>query len=456
MLIEYRGAERITGNLIFFKTVEGISYGEKVIVKTGDRTLNAKVIYLDGNLTLIEVLGETFLLSIDKIRIVFTGELFKLPVSEKMLGRILDPFGRPLDHMGAVISEKYFPVSGLPYNPSKRKYPQQFVHTGISAVDGLNSLVRGQKLPIFAVSGVPTEELVAQIVRQIQASEEKSATIFAAVGIRYEVAEFFIDEIMSGGNFPKTAVFMNLSDEPPVNSLLLVRSALTLAEYLAFEKDYHVVVVIYDMTNYCDALRVVSSRRGEIPSRKGYPGYLYSDLATIYERAGLLKGRKGSITQIPVLTMPDDDITHPIPDLTGYITEGQIILDRNLHQKGIYPPVNVLPSLSRLMNRGITKLHQRWAHQIYSAYAKAKKTEMLASIIGEGELSETEKKYLQFGRKFETEFIKQGKYENRSLEETMEIGWELLKLLPTTELTRLKDEEIKQFITGEKDGASKK
>jgi len=352
MLIEYKGTLRVSGNLIFFKTVKGVRFGERVAVKFKGKKVDGKVVYIDENVTLIEVMGEIYSSNPENIRVRFTGEPFKVPV----LGDI--PFSRLVE------------ITGYPYNPAKRDYPRDFVHTGISAIDGLNSLVKGQKLPIFAVSGVPTDQLVAQIVRQIKASGKKNATVFAAVGIRYENADFLINEIISGGNFQNTAVFMSLAGEPPVNRLIAVRSALTFSEYMAFEKGYDIVVILYDMTNYCDALRDVSSKRGEIPSRKGYPGYMYSDLASIYERAGIIEGKEGSITQLPVLTMPDDDITHPIPDLTGYITEGQIVLDRTLHQKGIYPPINVLPSLSRLMNRGITDLHRRWSHQLYSAYAK--------------------------------------------------------------------------------------
>ncbi|SNZ09153.1 V/A-type H+-transporting ATPase subunit B [Persephonella hydrogeniphila] len=452
MLIEYQGVSRLSGNLIFFKTVKGVKYGERVKIKTKKDILNGKVIYIDERLTLIEILGQTYSLKPEEISVVFTEKPFEIPVSESMLGRIMNYTGNPVDGLGDIIPEQFLEISGYAYNPSKRENPKDFVHTGISAIDGLNSLVKGQKLPIFAVSGVPTDELVAQIVKQIKPSKEKSATVFGAIGIRYETADFLINEIISGGNFPKTAVFMSLADEPPVNSLILVRSALTFGEFLAFEKGYDVVIILYDMTNYCEALRDVSSKRGEIPSRKGYPGYMYSDLATIYERAGILKGKEGSITQIPVLTMPDDDITHPIPDLTGYITEGQIVLDRTLHQKGIYPPINVLPSLSRLMNKGIQKVHQRWAHQLYSAYAKAKKIEMLASIVGESEISEVERLYLRFGRDFERYFVSQGRYEDRPLKKTLEIGWSLLKNLPVEELTRLKEEDIEEYILGEKNG----
>jgi len=446
MLVEYKGAINLKGALLFFETIEGISFGEKVIVKSGKKELFGKVVGLNEEITLIEILGEPYDFNLKDITVKFTGELFKLGVSEKMLGRILNIYGEPVDELGKIIPEKYLEVTGYPYNPSKRLYPRDFVHTGISAIDGLNTVVKGQKLPLFSVSGVPIDDLVSQLVRQIKVEKEKNATVFGAIGIKFETANFLIENIISGGNFQNTTIFLSLADEPAVNKLLVPRSVLTFAEYLAFELDYDVTVILYDMTNYGDSLREISAKKEEIPSRRGYPGYMYSDLASIYERAGLLKGKRGSITQIPVLTMPDDDITHPIPDLTGYITEGQVVLDREIHQKGIYPPINVLPSLSRLMNRGITKLHQRWANQIYSAYSKGKRAEMLAAIIGESEIGEIEKKYLEFNRKFEEKFLKQERFEDRELEETLKIGWEILKILPLQELTKLKEEDIKEYI----------
>jgi len=446
MFAEYKGATKIKGNLLFFETVQGIGYGEKVLIRQGEKELFGRIAALDEKVTLIEVLGDSYDLGVERLRIKLSGEPFMADVGESMLGRAFDAFAEPVDGMGAVMAEKRMDIAGSAYNPTCRVHPRDFVHTGISAIDGLNTLVRGQKLPIFALSGVATDELVAQIVRQIGLTGEKSAVIFAAIGIKHENADFFIHNILGSGQQKNTAVFINRADEPSVNALLLVRSALTLAEYLAFEKGYHVVAVLYDMANYCDALREISAGREEIPSRKGYPGYMYSDLATIYERAGILKGREGSLTQIPVLTMPDDDITHPIPDLTGYITEGQIVLDRSLHQKGLYPPIDVLPSLSRLMNKGIDKVHQREANQLYAAYAKAKRAQMLASIVGEEEVSETDRSYLAFGRAFEAEFLAQESQENRSLEKTLAIGWRLLKTLPIRELTRLKPEDIERYI----------
>ncbi|BBG66308.1 V-type ATP synthase subunit B [Hydrogenimonas sp.] len=456
MFIEYRGAESIKGNILFFETVEEAGYGEKVTVKYGGREIYGRVAAISEKVTLIEMLGETHGMGVEDLRVKFSGEPFRIGVGSSMLGRAFDAFGEPVDGMGPPITEKRVDIAGSAYNPARRLHPKEAVRTGISAIDGLNTLVKGQKLPIFALSGVSTDELVAQIVRQIGSGGERSAVLFAAIGIKHENADYFLKNIMASGQHSNTALFLNTADEPSVNSLLLARSALTLAEYLAFEEGYDVVAVLYDMANYCDALREVSAKREEIPGRKGYPGYMYSDLASIYERAGILKTKEGSLTQIPVLTMPDDDITHPIPDLTGYITEGQIVLDRGLHQAGLYPPINVLPSLSRLMNKGISKVHQREANQLYAAYAKAKRAQMLASIVGEEEISETDKSYLEFAKAFEKDFISQGSYEKRSLEETLEIGWRLLRLLPHTELTRLKPEDIAEYIDGteEQDGAS--
>jgi len=450
MFEAYRGASRLKGNLLFFKTVEGTVYGEKVLIRHEGREIFGRVASLDESVTLIEILGDTYNLDVEKIRIKFSGKPFEIGVAEAMLGRAFNAFGDPIDGLGPFLHERNMEITGAAYNPVHRIHPNTFVPTGISAVDGLNTLVRGQKLPLFSLSGLPTDELVAQMVRQIGADTEKSAVVFAAIGIKHENADFFVQNILGSGQRKSTAIFMSRADEPSVNALLLARSALTLAEYLAFEKGYHVVTVLYDMTNYCDALREISARREEIPSRKGYPGYLYSDLATIYERAGILKGREGSLTQVPVLTMPDDDITHPVPDLTGYITEGQIVLDRGLHQRGIYPPINVLPSLSRLMNKGITPVHQREANQLYAAYARAKRIEMLASIVGEEEISATDRLYLDFGRAFDKNFLSQGTEENRSLEETLALGWTLLKRLPRQELTRLRKEEIDRYL-GETD-----
>lgn len=451
MIIEYTGAQKLKGTLLFFEPIEAIQYGEKVVIRSDEKILNGKVAALSESLMLIEILGEPYGLNINNLKVHFTGSVFELGVNVEMLGRVMDAFGKPVDERGEIHSEKFLPIGGSAYNPVRREYPQDFIQTGISAIDGLNVLVKGQKLPIFSVAGASTNELAAQLVRQIRPSRtnssgKKGAVVFAAIGIKYEDAEYLIQSINAGGNADTTAIFLNLADEASINALLLVRSALTFAEYLAFEKGYDVITVLYDMTNYCDALREVSSRREEIPSRKGYPGYMYSDLASIYERAGILKDHAGSLTQIPILTMPDGDITHPIPDLTGYITEGQIVLERGLQQKGIYPPINVLPSLSRLMNHGATAQHRRWSAEIYAAYAKAKKAEMLASIIGEEEMGEAERNYLAFGKRFEQRFITQGNEENRTLKQTLSIGWKLLKLLPVDTLTRLKPEDIAEYL----------
>ena len=446
MIIEYTGVKKLKGSLLFFEPIDKVLYGEKVIIRSEEKSVYGKVISLSETLMLIEILGEPYGINIENIKVHFTGSTFELGVSEKMLGRVLNAFGEPTDEKGEIIYEKHLSIGGSAYNPAHRNYPKDFIQTGISAIDGLNSLIKGQKLPIFSVAGAATNEVAAQLVRQIQPSNKKTAVVFAAMGIKYEDAMYLMKSISGGDNFSSTTIFLNLANEASINTLLLARTALTFAEYLAFEKGYDVVAVMYDMTNYCNALREVSSRREEIPSRKGYPGYMYSDLASIYERAGILHNKEGSLTQIPILTMPDGDITHPIPDLTGYITEGQIVLERELQQKGIYPPINVLPSLSRLMNHGTSDQHRRLSSEIYSAYAKAKKAQMLASIIGEGEMGKIEKDYLEFGKAFETRFINQGKTEERTLDDTLNIGWELLKLLPIESLTHLKPEDISKYF----------
>jgi V/A-type H+/Na+-transporting ATPase subunit B len=446
MIIEYTGAQKLKGSLLFFDPVEGVRYGEKVVVRTGGLQRYGKVVALSGTVMLIEVLAEPYGLDVDEMKVHFTGSVFELGVGEGMLGRVMNAFGEPVDGGGDIARERQMDTGGAAYNPVQRAYPDEIAHTGISAIDGLNTLVKGQKLPLFSVAGSETNAMAAQLVRQIRPSGGKGAVVFAAMGIKFEDAQYLIRSIRGGGSFDTTAVFMNLADEPSVNTLLLARSALTFAEYLAFEKGYDVVTVLYDMTNYCDALREVSARREEIPSRKGYPGYMYSDLASLYERAGLLKARAGSLTQLPILTMPDGDITHPIPDLTGYITEGQVVLEREMQQRGVYPPINVLPSLSRLMNQAITAQHRRWSAELYAAYAKAKKAQMLAAIIGEGEMGETERGYLAFGEAFEHRFIAQGRDEDRTLEQTLALGWELLRLLPAHTLTRLSPEDIAEHL----------
>jgi len=447
VIIEYTGAQKLKGSLLFFDPIEGVRYGEKVIVRSGEKQQNGKVVGLSESVMLIEILGEPFGLDIDGLKVHFTGSVFELGVSEAMLGRVMNAFGEPTDGAGDIPAQKRLSIGGAAYNPVRRTYPDAVAHTGISAIDGLNTMVKGQKLPLFSVAGADTNTLAAQLVRQIRPSKTKGAVVFAAMGIKFEDAEYLVHSISGGGRFDATAVFMNLADEPSINTLLLARSALTFAEYLAFEKGYDVVTVLYDMTNYCDALREVSSRREEIPSRKGYPGYMYSDLASLYERAGLLRGKQGSLTQLPILTMPDGDITHPIPDLTGYITEGQVVLERELQQRGVYPPINVLPSLSRLMNHAVSAQQRRWSAELYAAYAKAKKAQMLAAIIGEGEMGETERDYLRFGEAFEQRFIAQDRDEDRTMEQTVALGWELLKMLPPHTLTRLTSGDISEHLS---------
>jgi V/A-type H+-transporting ATPase subunit B len=375
-----------------------------------------------------------------------------IPVAPDLLGRILNGLGQPLDGGPLPVGETQRNVNGQPINPTARTYPQEFIQTGVSAIDGMNTLVRGQKLPIFAMSGLPHHELAAQIVRQARLlnEEERFAVVFAAMGVQHDVANLFRQSFETSGVLNNVVMFLNLADDPAIERLITPRLALTVAEYLAFDKGHHVLAILTDMTNYCEALREVATSKGEIPSRKGYPGYLYSDLASIYERAGKVAGSQGSITQLPVLTMPNDDITHPIPDLTGYITEGQIVLDRGLHQRGIYPPINVLPSLSRLMSDGIGESrtradHSRVSSQLYAVYAQAQRIQALAAIIGEDSLSKGDRQVLRFGRAFEEQFIRQGTEENRSINQTLDLAWKVLRELPRTALTRVTEEEIKTY-----------
>jgi V/A-type H+-transporting ATPase subunit B len=386
-----------------------------------------------------------------------------MPVAEEMLGRIFDGLGNPIDGGPEPLTDHYADVNGQPINPTARVYPRDYIQTGISSIDGLNTLLRGQKLPIFSGAGIPHDQLTAQIVRQAtlgrvagapQSESEQFAIVFAAMGVKNDVADYFRRSFTESGALTRVAMFLNLADDPPVERIVTPRAALTLAEHLAYERGMHVLVVLTDMTNYGEALRQISNVRGEVPSRKGYPGYLYSDLASLYERTGRIRTSEGSITQIPILTMPNDDITHPMPDLTGYITEGQIVLGRELNFAGVYPPITVLPSLSRLMKDGIGKGRTRddqprWGAQLYAAYAKTQDIRALASVIGEEELSDVDKRYLKFGRAFEREFVNQGFTENRTIERTLEIGWKLLSILPKNELTRVTLEEIAQYYKGE-------
>jgi len=385
-------------------------------------------------------------------KVKFLGKTLEVPVSEAMLGRIFDGLGRPLDGGPPVIAEEKRDINGFPINPASRAYPEDFIQTGVSAIDGMNTLVRGQKLPLFSGSGLPHNMLAAQIARQatVRGEKEEFAVVFAAMGIKYDEALFFRKFFEETGAIKRVAMFINLADEPAMVRLITPRMALTLAEYLAFERDMHVLVILTDMTSYAEALREISSAREEVPGRQGYPGYMYSDLASIYERAGRAIGKKGSITQMPILTMPADDITHPIPDLTGYITEGQVVLDRGLYNRGIYPPINVLMSLSRLMKEGIGPGKTREDHgdvsnQLYAAYSRAQELRGLAVIVGEESLTDTDRRYLRFGEAFERRFLSQGFYENRSIEETLDIGWEVLSILPESELTNIKDVFIQKY-----------
>jgi len=450
--LEYVGVSRISGPIIIVENVRGVGYDEvvEVITPSGETRLG-KVLEVTRKMAVVQVFEGTTGLSSTETRVRFLGKPLEIPVSTDMLGRIMNSFGEPIDGHPKPFTEELRDVNGVPLNPTAREYPRDFIQTGISAIDGMCSLVRGQKLPIFSGSGLSHNELAAQIVRQAQIREEEFYVIFVAMGLRHDEATFFRKSFEETGAIKNVAMFLNLAEDPPVERLITPRAGLTLAEYLAFEQEAHVLVVLTDMTNYCEALREVSSAMEEIPSRKGYPGYMYSDLASIYERAGRISGRKGSITQMPILTMPNDDITHPIPDLTGYITEGQIVLERDLEKKGIYPPINVLLSLSRLMKDGIGKGRTREDHadvasQLYAAYAQCNEIRALATIIGEEGLSSRDRDYLKFGEEFERRFISQRKDENRTIEQTLEIAWDLLSILPEDELTRIPPEYIKKYF----------
>ncbi|MEM3365633.1 MAG: V-type ATP synthase subunit B [Candidatus Methanomethyliaceae archaeon] len=451
--VEYRSVQKISGPLIFVEGVSDVGFSEMVEVRDAEGGLRrGRVLEINRGVAAVEVFEGTTGLSTTSTSVRFLGKPLTIPLSTEMLGRVFNGLGEPIDGGPAPFTEEYRDVNGLPMNPYSRDYPTQFIQTGISAIDGMDTLVRGQKLPIFSGSGLPHNLLATQIARQatIVGEEVSFAVVFVAMGIKHDEAAFFKRSFEESGALKNSAIFLNLADDPPVERLVTPRSALTLAEYLAFEQDMHVLVILTDMTNYAEALREISAAREEVPSRKGYPGYMYSDFASIYERAGRIKGRKGSITQMPVLTMPNDDITHPIPDLTGYITEGQIVLDRDLHRRGIYPPINILPSLSRLMKDGIGKGKTREDHgsvasQLYSAYARAQELRSLSAIIGEEGLTEKDRAYLRFGDSFERKFLSQGIDENRSLETTLALAWEQLSLLPETELTRIPDRFVKMY-----------
>ncbi len=452
--VEYSTVREIRGPLIIVDNVSGVSYDELVEVETGlGERRTGRVIEVGEGKAVVQVFEGTQGLSISETRARFLGRTMELGVSEDLLGRVLDGLGRPIDGLPEPVAEEYRDVNGEPINPNEREYPSDFIQTGVSAIDGMNSLVRGQKLPIFSGAGLPHNMLAAQIARQatVPGKEEEFAVIFAAIGVQNDEARFFRRSLEETGAITRSTLFLNLADDPAIERLITPRAALTLAEYLAFEKDYHVLVILTDMTNYCEALREVSAAREEVPGRKGYPGYMYTDLATIYERAGRIKGKRGSLTQMPILSMPSDDITHPIPDLTGYITEGQIVLSRDLYRKGIYPPINVLMSLSRLMGPGIIAEkrtrpdHGDVSNQLYASYSRAVQLRALSEIVGKAGLSEIDLKYLEFGDLFEQRFLKQGYEENRSLDRTLEIAWDILSTLPETELTKIKEEHIKKY-----------
>ena len=438
--------------------VKGVGYGDLVEIRNGSGEVRTgQTLEVDEEMAVVQVFEGTTGLSIKGTRTTFIGKPLEIPTHREMLGRVFDGLGRPIDGAPQVISDLMMNINGLPINPYTREYPRDFIQTGISAIDGMNTLIRGQKLPIFSGSGMPHNRIAAQIARQARllTAHEEFTVIFVAMGVKFDIARFFIDSLEESGVLPRSAVFLSLADAPSIERLITPRVALTLAEYLAFTEGMHVLVILTDMTNYCESLRELSSSRGEIPSRKGYPGYLYSDLASIYERAGRIQGAKGSITQIPILTMPSDDISHPVPDLTGYITEGQIVLERELFNKGVYPPIAGLPSLSRLMKDGIgegrtRKDHAQVAAQLFASYAKVKRIRALAAIVGEEELSDLDKIYLRFGNAFEERFLSQGYNENRSIETTLDIGWEMLSILPEEELYRISKEDIQRYYIPQK------
>lgn len=451
---EYKTIKEVVGPLMLVEGVEGVKYDELVEVTQEDGSVRrGKVLEVKDDKAVVQLFENTQGLKISTSKAKFLGRSLSLDLSEDMLGRVFDGMGNPRDGGAPVIPEKRTNVNGEPINPAARDYPDEFIQTGVSAIDGLNTLVRGQKLPIFSMSGLPHAELAAQIARQakVRGKDEKFAVVFAAIGITYEEAQYFVDDFKKTGAIERTVLFTNLANDPAIERIATPRMALTCAEYLAFDKGMHVLVIMTDITNYAEALREVSAARKEVPGRRGYPGYLYTDLAQIYERAGRIKGKSGSITQIPILTMPEDDKTHPIPDLTGYITEGQIILSRELYKKGINPPIDVLPSLSRLKDKGIGDGKTREDHadtmnQLFSAYAKGKECKELSAILGDSALSATDKLYAKFAENFEKEYVSQGFNTDRSIEETLDIGWKLMKILPRSELKRIKEKFLDKYL----------
>lgn len=458
MSIEYLGLSNINGPLIVLEGVQDAFYEEIVEFTVDGREKKlGRIIEIYEDKAVIQVFEGTENMSLQNTHTKLTGHPMEISLSPDMLGRTFNGIGQPIDNLGPITSTLKRDINGLPLNPVQREYPRNYIRTGISAIDGLTTLIRGQKLPIFSGNGLPHDQLAAQIVKQASLgddSDEQFGIVFAAMGVKHDVAEFFRRTFEESGVSDHVAMFLNLANDPVVERLITPKVALTVAEYLAFEKNMHILVILTDMTSFAEAMREVSSSKGEIPSRKGFPGYLYSELATIYERAGIVSGVNGSVTQLPILTMPNDDITHPIPDLTGYITEGQIVLDRNLNGQSVYPPINILPSLSRLMKDGIgegyTRIdHQDLANQLFSSYAKVGEARNLASVIGEDELSPIDKKYLAFGKEFEARYIGQGPDENRTIEETLDLGWELLKMLPREELDRIDTKILEKFYPAE-------
>lgn len=465
MLKEYRTVSEVVGPLMMVEGVEGVKFEELVDIEiqTGERR-RGRVLEVDGDIAVVQLFEGSSGINLGGTKVRFLGRPLELGVSEDMIGRVFDGLGSPIDDGPKIIPDEKRDVNGVPMNPVARDYPSEFIQTGISAIDGLNTLVRGQKLPIFSGSGLPHAEVAAQIARQARVighgEGDRFAVVFAAMGITFEEAQFFIDDFNKTGSINRAVLFMNLADDPAIERIATPRMALTCAEYLAYEVGMHVLVILTDMTNYAEALRETSAARKEVPGRRGYPGYLYTDLSTIYERAGRIRGREGSITQIPILTMPEDDITHPIPDLTGYITEGQIILSRELYRRGIAPPIDVLPSLSRLKDEGIGEGKTREDHadtmnQLFAAYASGKEARELAVILGDAALSDTDKAFAKFSEAFENQYVSQGYDNNRNITDTLDLGWDLLKILPRTELKRIRDEYLEKYLPEETEGVEK-
>ncbi|PZL73700.1 V-type ATP synthase subunit B [Enterococcus plantarum] len=455
MIKEYRTINEVVGPLMIVEKVEGVKYEELIEVRMQNGEIRrGQVLEINGDKAMVQIFEGTSGINLRDSKVRFLGHPLELGVSEDMVGRIFDGLGRPKDNGPEILPEKMVDINGEVINPVARDYPDEFIQTGISAIDHLNTLVRGQKLPVFSGSGLPHKELAAQIARQANVlnSDEEFAVVFAAIGITFEEAEFFMEDFRQTGAIDRSVMFMNLANDPAIERIATPRMALTAAEYLAYEKGMHVLVIMTDMTNYCEALREIAAARREVPGRRGYPGYLYTNLAKLYERAGRIRGLKGSVTQIPILTMPEDDKTHPIPDLTGYITEGQIILSRDLYKSGIQPPIDVLPSLSRLKDKGTGEGKTRIDHaptmnQLFAAYAQGKQAKELAVVLGESALSEVDKIYAKFADRFEKEYVNQGFYANRSINETLDLGWELLSMLPRTELKRIKDDMLDEYLT---------